>query len=231
MMPKMDGIEATKILREMGYKGTVIALTANAIVGQAEMFMQNGFDGFISKPIDVRQLNATLNKMIRDKQPFEVIDAARRQKADRKAAQKTPPPAAPLTKEIFVRDVEMAAATLEMICKDEALKLEQAGQDRDIAVIIAETPKFIESLRKVSEKLRTDADEDIGFLHEKLRIVHKACKERDKQTAKAALVELKHKTWSRTTTDLLNAIVQNVLKDNFDEAASLVKNIETIASR
>jgi signal transduction histidine kinase/CheY-like chemotaxis protein len=232
MMPKMDGIEATKILREIGYKGTVIALTANAIVGQAEMFMNNGFDGFISKPIDVRQLNAMLNKMIRDKQPFEVIDAARRQKAARKAAQETPPPAALLANEIFVRDTERAIATLEMICKNEALKPEQAGQDRDIAMIIAETPRFIESLRKVSEKLIADVqggepeDEDIGFLHEKLRIVHKACEERDKQTAKAVLVELKRKTWPRTTKDLLNTIVQNVLKDNFDEAASLVKDYD-----
>jgi len=230
MMPKMDGIEATKILREMGYKGTVIALTANAIVGQAEMFMNNGFDGFISKPIDVRQLNATLNKMIRDKQPFEVIDAARRQKAARKAAQETPQPAALLAKEIFVRDMEKAAATLEMICKNEALKPEQAGQDRDIAMIITETPRFIESLRKVSEKLKADVeggepeDEDIGFLHEKLRVVHKACEERDKQTAKAVLVELKRKTWPRTTKDLLNTIVENVLKDNLDEAASLAKD-------
>jgi len=230
MMPKMDGIEATKILREMGYEGTVIALTANAIVGQAEMFMNNGFDGFISKPIDVRQLNATLNKMIRDKQPFEVIDAARRQKAARKTAQEMPQPAALLAREIFVRDAERAAATLEIICKNEALKPEQTGQDRDIAMIIAETPRFIELLRKVSEKLKADVkdgepeDEDIGFLHEKLHIVHKACEERDKQTAKAVLVELKHKTWSPTTTDLLNTIVQNVLKDNFDEAVSLVKD-------
>jgi Signal transduction histidine kinase len=158
MMPKMDGIEATKILREMGYKGTVIALTANALVGQAEMFMQNGFDGFISKPIDVRQLNAALNKMIRDKQPFEVIDTARRQKADRKIAQETPQPqlSAAQVKEVFVRDAEMAADRLETICRNEAPKPEQAGQDRDIDMLIAEIPKFTEALRKISEELKAD---------------------------------------------------------------------------
>jgi len=158
MMPKMDGIEATKILREMGYKGTVIALTANALVGQAEMFMQNGFDGFISKPIDVRQLNAALNKMIRDKQPFEVIDTARRQKADRKIAQETPQQqlSALQVKEVFVRDAKMAAARLETICKNEAPKPGQAGQDRDIDMLIAEIPKFTEALRKISEELKAD---------------------------------------------------------------------------
>jgi signal transduction histidine kinase/CheY-like chemotaxis protein len=80
MMPAMDGIEAVKILRELGYKAPIIALTANALTGQMEIFLENGFDGFISKPIDTRQLNVTLNKLIRDKQPPEVLEAARRER-------------------------------------------------------------------------------------------------------------------------------------------------------
>jgi len=57
MMPKMDGIETTEKLRELGYKGVIVALTANALTGNDEMFTQHGFDGFISKPIDIRHLN------------------------------------------------------------------------------------------------------------------------------------------------------------------------------
>jgi len=75
MMPEMDGIQATKRIRKLGYKEPVIALTANALTGQAEIFLQKGFDDFISKPIDIRQLNAVLNKYVRDKQPPEVIKA------------------------------------------------------------------------------------------------------------------------------------------------------------
>jgi signal transduction histidine kinase/FixJ family two-component response regulator len=67
MMPKMDGIEAVQIIRGMGYVPPIIALTANAVAGQAEIFLSNGFDDFISKPIDIRALNAILNKYIRDK--------------------------------------------------------------------------------------------------------------------------------------------------------------------
>jgi CheY-like chemotaxis protein len=67
MMPKMDGIEATKIIREMGYDHPIVALTANAVIGQADLFLENGFDDFISKPIDIRQLNLALNRLIRDK--------------------------------------------------------------------------------------------------------------------------------------------------------------------
>jgi len=76
MMPEMDGMEATKYLRDRGYTAPIVALTANAMTGQAEMFMQNGFDDFISKPIDIRQLDSILLKLIRDKQPQDVIDAA-----------------------------------------------------------------------------------------------------------------------------------------------------------
>jgi CheY-like chemotaxis protein/anti-sigma regulatory factor (Ser/Thr protein kinase) len=77
MMPKMDGIEAVQIMRKKGYTRPIIALTANAVSGQADIFMANGFDGFISKPIDIRELNASLNKFVRDRQPPEVIEAAR----------------------------------------------------------------------------------------------------------------------------------------------------------
>ena len=67
MMPQMDGIETTQQLRTLGYSGIIVALTANALVGNEEMFLHNGFDDFISKPIDTRHLDNILNKFIRDK--------------------------------------------------------------------------------------------------------------------------------------------------------------------
>jgi len=87
MMPEMDGIEATKRIRDLGYTEPIVALTANAVTGQAELFLQNGFDEFISKPIDIRQLNYILNKLIRDKQPPEVLEDVR-QKTESKERKK-----------------------------------------------------------------------------------------------------------------------------------------------
>jgi len=81
MMPDMDGIEAVKHLRGLGYASPIVALTANAVAGQADIFLRNGFDDFIAKPIDIRQLDSVLNKLIRDKQPAEVVEAARRQQS------------------------------------------------------------------------------------------------------------------------------------------------------
>jgi signal transduction histidine kinase/DNA-binding response OmpR family regulator len=117
-MPKMDGIEATRILRDRGYTHPIIALTANALIGQAEMFLENGFDGFISKPINIRQLNASLNKLIRDKYPSEVVEAARQQSAKimaKSLAEKLQPSSGPEITAIFIRDAEKAHARLKTI--------------------------------------------------------------------------------------------------------------------
>jgi signal transduction histidine kinase/CheY-like chemotaxis protein/HPt (histidine-containing phosphotransfer) domain-containing protein len=65
MMPEMDGIEATKIIRELGYNDLpIIALTANAVSGVKEMFLANGFNDFLSKPIETVKLNSILAKWI-----------------------------------------------------------------------------------------------------------------------------------------------------------------------
>jgi signal transduction histidine kinase/CheY-like chemotaxis protein len=73
MMPGMDGIEATEIIRkseeEYSKDLTVIALTANAISGMKEMFLENGFNDYLSKPIDISRLDEILAKWIpREKQ-------------------------------------------------------------------------------------------------------------------------------------------------------------------
>jgi signal transduction histidine kinase/FixJ family two-component response regulator len=71
MMPEMDGIEATKIIREIDSDYArnipIIALTANAIVGNDKMFLENGFNDFLSKPIDILKLDVAINKWVRDK--------------------------------------------------------------------------------------------------------------------------------------------------------------------
>ncbi|GHS92648.1 hypothetical protein FACS1894139_11940 [Planctomycetales bacterium] len=67
MMPEMDGIEATKLIRELGERWRnlpIIALTANAVGGMREMFLASGFNDFLSKPIDTEKLNALLEQWL-----------------------------------------------------------------------------------------------------------------------------------------------------------------------
>ena len=113
MMPEMDGIEATKRMRDMGYNAPVVALTANALVGQAEIFLRNGFDDFISKPIDIRQLNSVLNKLVRGKQPAEVLEAAQRQYAELSGQSSQPLHVDNLLQESFIRDARKTIDWLE----------------------------------------------------------------------------------------------------------------------
>lgn len=71
MMPGMDGIEAAEIIRrDCGENGTapvIIALTANAMEGMREHFLEHGFQDFIAKPLDRKELNDVLLRWVPEK--------------------------------------------------------------------------------------------------------------------------------------------------------------------
>jgi signal transduction histidine kinase/CheY-like chemotaxis protein len=74
MMPEMDGIEAAAVIRAWEKEQRdnaaprayvpIIALTANAVVGMRELYIEKGFDDFLSKPIDVLKLDELLTRWI-----------------------------------------------------------------------------------------------------------------------------------------------------------------------
>jgi len=67
MMPEIDGVEATHIIRRFyeNYKDTpIIALTANAVEGTREMFLKEGMNDFVPKPIEIRELVNKLSKWL-----------------------------------------------------------------------------------------------------------------------------------------------------------------------
>ena len=63
MMPEMDGVETTQLIRsgDTANKSTpIIALTANAVTGMKDVFIESHMNDFMSKPIDVEELNRVL---------------------------------------------------------------------------------------------------------------------------------------------------------------------------
>jgi len=256
MMPQMDGIQATKIIREMGYTYTIIALTANALIGQSQIFLQNGFDGFLSKPIDSRELNLVLNNFIRSKKPSMNEEAVLSERHEQNAINEDSG-----LKKFFVIDAKNAvnvlgnlADKMHVLCDAEiasyivtvhgmksalanvgenelsmvAFKLEQAGEERNFAVMSNETPDFISALQSLIEKFKPAkgndndklSDEESAFLNEKLHNIKKACKAFNKSTIKAELNDLRKKAWPSHIDTVFEEIEIHILHSKFKEVAA-----------
>ena len=61
-MPEMDGVEATQRLRSMTFSRQphIIAMTANALKGDREKYLNAGMDDYISKPVRIADLTQVL---------------------------------------------------------------------------------------------------------------------------------------------------------------------------
>jgi CheY-like chemotaxis protein len=64
-MPRMDGYEATRQLRQKGIQTPIVALSANVFDEQEHHQISMMFDGFVTKPVDSRKLSETLKKFIK----------------------------------------------------------------------------------------------------------------------------------------------------------------------
>ena len=109
MMPGMDGIEAVKTIRseintDYARAVPVIALTANAMTGNEELFLSSGFNGFISKPVDIMQLDTILNFWIRNKQNEATLLQAEKEK--KSAETETAPKSLGIFEEVFLDGVD-----------------------------------------------------------------------------------------------------------------------------
>ncbi|MDR0906753.1 MAG: response regulator [Oscillospiraceae bacterium] len=86
MMPVMDGMETVQKIRALDTDYTkrvpIVALTANAVIGNAELLLHNGFNAFLPKPISTVKLDAVLVKYILKKQTAETLAAAERQRPE-----------------------------------------------------------------------------------------------------------------------------------------------------
>ncbi len=81
MMPHMDGIETLQKARSMDLipKGTtVIALTANAVVGARDTYLDAGFDDYLSKPVEIKTLEQTLAKYL----PKDIVEYKKKDEAE-----------------------------------------------------------------------------------------------------------------------------------------------------
>jgi len=265
IMPNMDGMEATRIIRDMGYIHPIVALTAYVMEGQEEKFIESGCNEHIYKPIDEQEIDLLLNRLIRDNQPAEVITAARQKmrKRERDTENRI------IQKAIFheelvaavARDIKNAITILEdILFKMNALgvvdtelytvtihgvkgslsnidevdlisaarKLEKAGINKRINVIMTETPSFIQALKafivrtkpaQISDSVDISEDDTV-FLMKKMSEFKKACEVFDIRTARSAMADLKRKTWPPEIKNTIDELFLYLTRGDFSKVVS-----------
>jgi signal transduction histidine kinase/DNA-binding response OmpR family regulator len=235
MMPIMDGIEATKIIRNNGYNGVIIALTANALTGNDIMFRENGFDDFISKPIDIRLFDKALHKYISPrhlKASKNVRD--HNHELFRVFLRDTKNALDKMQNEMKERDYRAFAITVhgmksalanvgEAQLSNAARELEFAAKNGDTAFISEQYPAFEANLRDAVIRLTPQsetADEafDPSVLKSKLSDIKTACENYDNRAAEL-IYETLNFVLPEVIREKLSAISASILHGEFEESA------------
>ena len=154
MMPGLDGVETTQIIRNMTEetaKGIcIVALTANAVSGTKDMFLKNGFNSFLSKPIEIDKLNQTVEKYIpiEKRQPYEneVVESASIKKIEIEGVD--------TVKGLVITggNIESYIRILKVFCEDGYKKIkdiQQSLKTKDIRLYTI----CVHSLKSVSESI------------------------------------------------------------------------------
>jgi PAS domain S-box-containing protein len=134
-MPDMDGLEATRLIRERekfsGEHQLVIAMTALVIKGDRERCLESGMDGYLSKPIRIQELDDVLNRC-----------AAGAPREDSPAPEALEPQTLPVSKhELLERidgDLDLLSELLELFRSDYPAQLRvlrQAAADKDASTL------------------------------------------------------------------------------------------------
>jgi PAS domain S-box-containing protein len=254
MMPGMDGIETTKRIREMGYTNPIVVLTANVITGQSDMFLNNGFDNFLSKPIDIRQMDTILNKYIRDKylKPEDLVETEESDDKTSLLSILIPP---------FITDAENTIAIITPIIEDDlfdeeesiksftiivhgiksslhnigegelseqALQLETAARNQNLGYLKQNAPDFLGSLTVVLDKfkkLNEGISDDTEDIDSLIADLGDIIAFCEDMDRKSTMDIIKSiQNKSSATAELLININNKVLHSEFDEAIEMAQD-------
>ncbi|MDR1307146.1 MAG: transporter substrate-binding domain-containing protein [Treponema sp.] len=135
MMPEMDGMEAVARIRGLGTEYAknipIIALTANALPENEEYFLQNGFNAFMVKPINVTVLNKVLIDWVQDKEKEKLYSGVP-QKQEEKAETSR-------LSDYLIDGVDLGAGAAQFGGEENYLEI--------VKVFVQDTPKLLENIQ------------------------------------------------------------------------------------
>jgi CheY-like chemotaxis protein len=247
LMPEMDGIEATALIRAWENSVTrkqvpIIALTANAVVGMREMFIEKGFNDFLSKPIDMSEMDEMLarwipkEKILNSKEQITNKDAdysflteievRRLDKLNHyRAAFELDGTGSALKFDAgyyrrFVSVVESFDALPVNLKADRALLIE-AGRNEDAQKIHDTLPAFYENLAAIYRgKGENAGTEMVGLILQRLK---KAILDGDTSTAGKIVTELGAINLSSAERELYFKLYDSLMDDDTAKALEIIE--------
>jgi signal transduction histidine kinase/ActR/RegA family two-component response regulator len=207
MMPEMDGVAAAAIINDLHKQTPVVAMTANALRGMKEYYLEHGFRDYISKPINARELDEVIKRQIRNGElvirseelgirngSFAVaMEAQRLDMLNHYRESFTVVPEAEWQEKFDAAYFERFTALIESFItadmkSEQAALLAEAGRCKDALKIRAILPAFYEALQKSKTKNETQLPD--RHIHELLSKLKKAIQAGETKASEALLGEL-----------------------------------------
>jgi len=247
MMPEMDGIEATKLIRKTHANLPIVALTANAVSGTKEMFLSNGFSDFLSKPIDIIKLNSILEKWLPEEKQEKAAETARASSnVNLEILDTFYKDGLKKIKEIkecletdnyslytiYIHALKSASASVGALDLSEMAKLlEKAGKQGDFTYIKHNTSKFLTALETLLDNIKATLlenkkQEQEGPLDfEALKIELNKLKEAIGIFDSDAIDEATKSLRAFTQVAEVENILQKTLNGEYDDVVAIIDNL------
>ena len=246
MMPELDGLAAMQRMREMGYKKPIVVLTADVTNNNEELFIANGFDAFLSKPVDISQLDSCLKRFVPEaKDGGEIVKKPRSEKLlksfltdvgkETECMKKLLEPR--VYDEAFFGAFKVSAHGLKSACANMGLAelskiaagMESAARESDAGAILASAPGFIKDILEEASRLggagggaggtaqAAVAQIDYKFFVENLELLAEDSEYFDAANAKRSLKLMEDKECDEETRRFIDEAKQLVFHAKFEE--------------
>ena len=245
MMSDMDGLATIQYIKNMNYKKPVIIVTPNMFQCQINVFLENGFAGYLTKPIDTKNVDKLIKKYIKNVHKHEDISSAKLEYDNTK-----------FTKEFSLKDAKKCMLALTEIIEqkqftDENIELfadsvhaiksslsytgfphlsmiagqiVSALQKKDLHKLKARVPNFLVSISKDIENLDSkEQDLTLESLDMHFKIIYDACKMKDIDRANSSLEIILNKQFPISINETIHEIKQALKINDYETAALLAR--------